>query len=92
MRLLCAGPIQRSKGDGNPHTRSPKKNALGDSHPETLYTMSSLAMSYSKLNRHGEEEELCSRALDLQNEILGERHPDTIQSMRYLAEIYYRQG
>jgi len=69
-----------------------RRQALGDSHADTLASMDDLAMLYNEKGRYKEAESLATAALDGRRRILGMRHPDTLVSMSNLAEIDEIQG
>ena len=50
---------------------------LGDQHPDTLYSMDSLAISYSLDGKLAEAAELEEKVLEAGRRILGEEHPGT---------------
>ena len=62
--------------------------AHGPRHPDTLASMSGLAVLYWAQGRHGEAEPLFRDVLRLRREALGPRHPDTLISMNNLALLY----
>ncbi|KAL8387701.1 hypothetical protein RB595_009726 [Gaeumannomyces hyphopodioides] len=69
-----------------------RKKALGDRHPDTIWSMAGLAATYHAQGRYDDAEKIYRNALALRREVLGERHPDTIRSMGNLAATYYAQG
>ncbi|KAH8824125.1 hypothetical protein DL96DRAFT_247864 [Flagelloscypha sp. PMI_526] len=68
------------------------QRTLGVSHPTTLTSMSSLALSYSNLGQHRKALELDEQVLKLRKQILGAEHPDTLRSMNNLALTYSHLG
>ncbi|KAH7459878.1 hypothetical protein FOMA001_g19859 [Fusarium oxysporum f. sp. matthiolae] len=69
-----------------------QRGVLGEKHPDTIWSMASLAATYDRQGRYNEAERLKDEALDLRREVLGEKHPDTIWSMASLAATYHAQG
>ncbi|WAO94549.1 NB-ARC domain-containing protein [Fusarium falciforme] len=69
-----------------------RREVLGEKHPDTIWSMASLAATYHDQGRYDEAERLKDETLDLQREVLGEKHPDTIRSMADLAMTYHEQG
>ncbi|KAH7464012.1 hypothetical protein FOMA001_g17831 [Fusarium oxysporum f. sp. matthiolae] len=65
---------------------------LGEEHPDTLTSMSSLASIYRDQGRWKEAEELEVRVMEARKTVLGEEHPDTLTSMSNLALTYRNQG
>ncbi|KAM0347009.1 hypothetical protein ACHAP4_011528 [Fusarium culmorum] len=65
---------------------------LGEKHPDTIRSMTSLAAAYNNQGRYNEAQSICQKALNLRREVLGEKHPDTIESMASLATTYHQQG
>ncbi|KAK1837152.1 Tetratricopeptide repeat-domain-containing protein [Podospora conica] len=69
-----------------------RQKVLGESHPDTMTSMSNLATGYNEQGRYSEAESIMIEVLDLRRKVLGELHPDTIWSMAALAATYYAQG
>ncbi|EHK16959.1 uncharacterized protein TRIVIDRAFT_113898, partial [Trichoderma virens Gv29-8] len=69
-----------------------RREALGEEHPDTVISLSNLAITYHEQGRYDEAERLKNQVLDLRREILGEKHPNTIRSMVNIAATYYVQG
>jgi len=69
-----------------------QKEILGEKHPDTLNSMNTLALTYSKQGCHKKAEELALQVLECRQEIVGERHPDTLNSMNNLAVWYAEHG
>lgn len=65
---------------------------LGKEHPDTLRSMSQLALTYHNQGRWKEAEELEVKVLEITQKILGKEHPNTLMSMIYLASTYREQG
>ncbi|GLB08582.1 hypothetical protein AtubIFM57258_004479 [Aspergillus tubingensis] len=68
------------------------KRVLGPEHPDTLSSMSNLALTYSYQGQWKEAEELQVQVLELRKRVLGPEHPDTFTSMSNLASTYSDQG
>ncbi|KAJ7467937.1 hypothetical protein FB451DRAFT_1481068 [Mycena latifolia] len=66
-----------------------RRKILGNNHPETLRTMSDLAVTYHNMSQFKEAEELQTAALEKRRSILGEDHPDTLLSVNNLAMVYH---
>jgi tetratricopeptide (TPR) repeat protein len=66
--------------------------ALGENHPDTLGSMSNLAITYRNRGRFKEAEELVVQVLEVRKRVFGEDHPDTLTSMNNLALTYWAQG
>lgn len=69
-----------------------QKRLSGDDHPDILWSMYSLALSYSLLGQHQEAMHLYKQMLELRKRILGEEHPKTLDSMHNLALGYSKLG
>ena len=67
-------------------------NFLGQEHPSTLASLSSLAMSYRGQGRWKEAEELEVKVMGTRKRVLGQEHPDALTSMANLASTYRIQG
>ncbi|KAH8814672.1 hypothetical protein DL96DRAFT_420199 [Flagelloscypha sp. PMI_526] len=65
-----------------------KRRIFGSEHPDTLTSMSNLAVTYSDLVRHADALKLEEEVLELLQRILGSEHPDTLMSMNNLANTY----
>jgi tetratricopeptide (TPR) repeat protein len=68
------------------------ESMLGPEHPDTLTSMSNLAVAYSNQGRVAEAEELEERVLEARRRVLWEEHPGTLSSMNNLAVTYSNQG
>ncbi|KAK4667508.1 NB-ARC domain and tetratricopeptide repeat-containing NOD-like receptor [Podospora pseudopauciseta] len=69
-----------------------RRDVLGDKHPDTIWSMASLATTYHAQGRYEEAEKIKVEVLVLQRDVLGDKHPDTIRSMASLATTYHAQG
>jgi tetratricopeptide (TPR) repeat protein len=65
---------------------------LGAEHPDTLWSMNNLALTYTAEGRTGEAAALLEQVLEKDRQILGAEHPDTLRSMNNLASTYRDQG
>jgi tetratricopeptide (TPR) repeat protein len=65
---------------------------LGDEHPDTLTSMSNLAVIYWHQGKLQEASDLGERVLEARRRVLGVEHPDTLTSMSNLASLYQHQG
>jgi tetratricopeptide (TPR) repeat protein len=66
--------------------------ALGPDHPDTLTSMSNLAVAYQAAGRAAEAIPLHERELTISRAKLGPNHPDTLKSMSNLATAYRLVG
>ncbi|GKT50513.1 kinesin light chain [Colletotrichum spaethianum] len=69
-----------------------RQRILGERHPDTIWSIASLATTYHAQGRYDEAEKIYTEVLELRQEVLGRRHPDTIGSMAELALTYHAQG
>ncbi|KAJ5970810.1 FabD/lysophospholipase-like protein [Penicillium vulpinum] len=69
-----------------------REKVLGPDHPDTLTSVSNLALVLSRLGEYEEAEALHQRALQDRERILGPDHPDTLISFNNLASVLTRQG
>ncbi|KAI2970177.1 hypothetical protein CBS147482_10909 [Aspergillus niger] len=69
-----------------------RKQVLGPEHPDTLASMSNLALTYWYQGQWKEAEELQVQVLELRKQVLGPEHPDTLFSINTLALTYLNQG
>jgi tetratricopeptide (TPR) repeat protein len=68
------------------------KRQLGEEHPDTLVSMSNLALYYYRLGNSRKAAEMEERCWEAKKTQLGEEHPDTLVSMSQLAGYYYQLG
>ncbi|KAH8895398.1 hypothetical protein GQ53DRAFT_715047 [Thozetella sp. PMI_491] len=66
-------------------------NFLGSYHPDTVDSMSRLAMLLDKQGNYGEAEALYRQALGLRTNLLGIEHSDTLASMNNVAVVLCKQ-
>jgi tetratricopeptide (TPR) repeat protein len=64
------------------------KEHAGPRHPDTLFAMVRLALSYGVLGRREEARALHEETLALRKEVLGPDHAETLRSMNFVAEAY----
>jgi tetratricopeptide (TPR) repeat protein len=69
-----------------------QKQLQGDNHPDTLYTMGNLAITYSDLGEHQKAKEMKSFVLEKYKQLLGDNHPDTLHTVGNLAITYSALG
>ncbi|KAL8786835.1 MAG: hypothetical protein Q9213_002572 [Squamulea squamosa] len=69
-----------------------QKRILGEEDPETLSTMSHLAMTYFDLSQWKEAEELELQTMELRMRVLRGEHPDTLIGMSNLVYLHNCQG
>jgi len=65
---------------------------LGETHPDSLTSMSDLALTFIYQSRLSQAEALEERVLTARQECLGPEHPDTLTSMQNLAFTYHCRG
>jgi Flp pilus assembly protein TadD len=65
---------------------------LGREHPDTLTSMSNLALVLGRQGKYEEAEAMNRQTLALKETVLGREHPDTLTSMSNLALVLGRQG
>jgi hypothetical protein len=68
------------------------KKKLGTDHPDTLLSMSSLAVTYRNRGRCEEAEELLMQVMETRKKKLGADHPVTLTSMNNLSVTWKKQG
>ena len=65
---------------------------FGEEHPDTLWSIANLAVTYTDQGRFEEAETLEYRLVETTKRTRGEEHPDTMWRIAYLAGTYYRLG
>jgi tetratricopeptide (TPR) repeat protein len=65
---------------------------VGPTHPDTAYSLNSLARLYRAQGSYAEAEPLFQRALAICEQELGPHHPNTATSLNHLASLYQDQG
>jgi hypothetical protein len=68
------------------------KIVLGPEHPNTLLSISNLALVYGSQKRYTEAEELEVQVIEIEKKVLGPEHPKTLLTIANLAFIYWKQG
>ncbi len=69
-----------------------RRRSLGPESPETLKSISALAVTLNGQGHYADAEALQRQTLDVQKRVLGPEHPDTLESMNNLARALYREG
>jgi len=65
---------------------------MGKENPDTLTSISSMAICVTAQGRHADAEALHRQALEARRRVLGEEHPDTLSSINNLALCVTAQG
>jgi len=68
-----------------------REKALGKRHPNTLTSVSNLALTLQYQGKYEAAELMARPALDGCEKVLGKKHPDTLISTWYLASLLRRQ-
>jgi Tetratricopeptide repeat len=63
------------------------EKGLGEDHPDTLTSVSNLALVLQYQGKYEQAEEMNQRALTERKEVLAVGHPDTLTSVNSLASI-----
>jgi tetratricopeptide (TPR) repeat protein len=61
-------------------------------HPDTLATMSNLALVLSRQGKYADAEAMNRQTLEIKEAVLGKTHPSTLTTMSNLALVLERQG
>ncbi|KAG4420607.1 hypothetical protein IFR04_006314 [Cadophora malorum] len=69
-----------------------REEVLGKTHPDTLTTMSNLAVVFDKQGKYADAEAMNRQTLEISEEVLGKTHPDTLTTMSNLALVFDKQG
>ncbi|KAF2178893.1 TPR-like protein, partial [Zopfia rhizophila CBS 207.26] len=69
-----------------------RKRMLGADHPDTLSSMTQLALTYDNQGRWSQAEELCLQVMETSKSVLGAEHHSTLTTMANLASVYRNQG
>ncbi|MGB6164033.1 MAG: tetratricopeptide repeat protein [Pseudonocardiaceae bacterium] len=67
------------------HALELRRSMLGDEHPDTLASASSLSLTLHQLGQYGPARQLAEDTLTRCRRVLGEGHPDTLRSAIYLT-------
>jgi DNA-binding SARP family transcriptional activator/tetratricopeptide (TPR) repeat protein len=96
--LNCAGLYLLTRGE--PATAQPlserardlRRSMLGDDHPDTLESASSLSLNLWKLGQNEQARQLGEDTLTRRRRVLGDEHPDTLRTAYILGEILWELG
>ena len=66
-----------------------RKRVLGEEHPDTLTSISNLALTYRNQGQWKKAEDLQVMVIVTMKRVLGERHPFTLASISNLASTYW---
>ena len=69
-----------------------RRGVLGEQHPDTLTSMSSLALLYAAQANYAQAGPLYTKTVEGRRRVLGEEHPNTLDSMKGLAQMYVAQA
>ncbi|KAJ7280093.1 hypothetical protein C8J57DRAFT_1712128 [Mycena rebaudengoi] len=69
-----------------------RKHTFGSDHPDTLNSMSCLAITYHSLGKLTAAEELKVTVVEKKKQMLGPDHLETLNAMSSLAATYWKQG
>jgi serine/threonine protein kinase len=69
-----------------------RQRVLGPENPDTLRTLSNLAVVLEREGRFPEAEKLDRQTLDTRRRVLGPEHPDVLSSIHNLASVLYHEG
>jgi eukaryotic-like serine/threonine-protein kinase len=68
-----------------------RQRLLGSEHPDTLTSMTNLAILYRSEGKYEEGEALFVKALEVQRRVLGDDNSDALDTMNALALLYMKQ-
>ncbi|KAL9630085.1 MAG: hypothetical protein Q9164_006593 [Protoblastenia rupestris] len=68
-----------------------REKVLGKEHPDTLMSVSNLALVLQYQGKYDEAEQINRQALDGREKVLGKEHPDTLTSVYCLAYLLRQQ-
>jgi hypothetical protein len=68
-----------------------RKKVLGPEHPDTLASMSNLALLLGRQGKYEDAEAMNRQTLALRKKVLGPEHPDTLLSVYCLANFLTHQ-
>ncbi|MGB8201753.1 MAG: tetratricopeptide repeat protein, partial [Pseudonocardiaceae bacterium] len=63
------------------------RRVLGEDHPDTLRSATTLTATLGRLGQHGLARQLAEDTLTRCRQVLGEDHPDTLRSVHSLAAV-----
>ena len=69
-----------------------ERQTLGPDHPETLTSMSNLALILTDERNYAEAEKLYRDAMAIESRVLGPEHPETLRLMTNLGACLYHEG
>ena len=69
-----------------------RKKVLGKEHPDTLTSISNLALVLQDQGKYEQAEQMNRQALDAYEKVLGKEHPETMRSVNNLASVLQYQG
>ncbi|KAF2831501.1 kinesin light chain 1 [Ophiobolus disseminans] len=69
-----------------------REEVLGPEHPDTLTSMSNLALVLNSQGKYKEAEAMNRQTLAWREKVLGPKHPDTLTSLSNLARVMDSQG
>jgi eukaryotic-like serine/threonine-protein kinase len=69
-----------------------RRRVLGETHRDTLASLSSLGAVYRELAKYDQAESMLTKALELRRRALGEEDPDTIASISDLSTLFIDRG
>jgi tetratricopeptide (TPR) repeat protein len=90
----CQGSLGQYASAETSHRKalSLRKDVLGPEHPDTLTSMSNLALVLDRQGKYEEAEAMNRQTLAGYEKVLGPEHPHTLTSMSNLASVLGRQG
>jgi tetratricopeptide (TPR) repeat protein len=92
LEALKAGNYGEGTANLAQEALSMARRTFGDRAPQTLMSLSSLAILYNRQGRLNEAEPLFLEALQTARAALGDRHPDTLTTLNNLALVYQNQS
>lgn len=69
-----------------------RMKVLGKEHPDTLISMTNLAVVLTRQGKYEEAEQMQRQELELREKVLGKEHPETLASMNNLAVVLTQRG
>jgi CHAT domain-containing protein/tetratricopeptide (TPR) repeat protein len=69
-----------------------RREVLGPEHPDTVASLSDLAVYFATAGEFAKSLPLRQQALEIRRKVLGPEHPDTAASLAALANLYVRMG
>ncbi|MFC7388454.1 tetratricopeptide repeat protein [Sphaerisporangium rhizosphaerae] len=86
LTLYELGELQRAR-TVEEQALEGRRRVLGADHPDTLTSMSDLAITLREMGELQQARALEQQALEVRRRVLGDDHPDTKQSERNLAGV-----